>query len=177
MTLNLPVHTAINSPAHMPVNLPVNSLVNILVNLLVHMPVNSPVYMPVVTSQSISQFASPHASCHQPIFQSIFQWAKKEVLILDKISMVSLSILQEIENQLCTVRNSEETFGGLKVVLFCGDFFQFLPILGCALWQVLYPILMKFLQMPRVSGCGPNSGGLMSKCTNKMIWNIMQNQG
>jgi len=99
-------------------------------------------------------------------------WAKKEMLTLDEISMVSLSTLQEIENQLRAVRDREEAFGDLKVVSLCGDFFQFPPVLGRK--QCL--ILMKFLRMPRVSACGPHSGELsclMSKCTNKMIWNIV----
>jgi len=48
-----------------------------------------------------------------------------------------MSTLQEIENQPRAVRDSEEAFGGLKVVLFCGDFFQFPPVLGRALWQAV----------------------------------------
>jgi len=71
--------------------------------------------------------------------------------------MVSLSTLQEIENQLRAVRDSEEGFGGLNLVLFCGDFFQFPPSLGRAFGKQ-YPILMKFLQMLRVSVCGSHSG-------------------
>jgi len=62
------------------------------------------------------------------------------MLVLDEISMVSLSTLQEIENQLRNVRDSEEAFGVLKVVLFCGDFFQFPSVLGCALWQAVQSV-------------------------------------
>jgi len=90
-------------------------------------------------------------------------WSKKEMLILDEISMISLSTLQEIESQLRAVRDSEVAFGGLKVVLFCGDFFQFPPVLGRA-WACLgvrygkhCPILMRFLQTQKVNVYGPYS--------------------
>jgi len=74
--------------------------------------------------------------------------------------MVSLSTLQEIENQQRAVRDSEEAFGGLKVVLFCGNFFEFHLYLVMP-YGKQYPILMEFLQMPRVSGCGQRLNGQM----------------
>ena len=75
------------------------------------------------------------------------------MLILDEISMISLSTLQEIESQLRAVHDSEVAFGGLKVVLFCGDFFQFPPVLGRALWQAL-----------------PNTDEVSSNTEGKRLW-------
>jgi len=98
-------------------------------------------------------------------------WAKKEMLILDEISMVLLSTLQEIENQLCAVHDSEEAFGGLKLFYFMTISFNYRLYLVVP-YGKQYPILMKFLQMPRISACGPHScelSCLMSKCANKMI--------
>lgn len=49
--------------------------------------------------------------------------------------MVSLQTLQEIEQQCRSIRNNNISWGGLKVILLCGDFYQFPPVKGRALWQ------------------------------------------
>jgi hypothetical protein len=60
-------------------------------------------------------------------------------MIIDEVSMIDLSMLSTIDNQ-CKIaksldRSSPDLFGGLPIVLFMGDFFQFSPVKGPALWQ------------------------------------------
>ena len=62
-------------------------------------------------------------------------WSNKMMLILDEVSMISLNVLHEIEEQCRIIRNSDIEWGGLKVVLLCGDFYQFPPVTGHALWH------------------------------------------
>ena len=66
-------------------------------------------------------------------------WSNKTIMIVDEISMVDLSMLHTINNQ-CKIakslnRGSPDLFGGLPVVIFMGDFFQFPPINGPPLWK------------------------------------------
>ena len=66
-------------------------------------------------------------------------WLKKTIMIIDEISMTDLSMLSTINNQ-CKIaksldRNSPDLFGGLPVVIFMGDFYQFPPVRGLALWK------------------------------------------
>jgi len=60
-------------------------------------------------------------------------------MIVDEISMTDLSMLNTINNQ-CKIaksldRNSPDLFGGLPIVIFIGDFYQFPPVRGPALWK------------------------------------------
>src|SRR5436305_13912462 len=66
-------------------------------------------------------------------------WAKKMIMIIDEVSMMDLSMLSTINNQ-CKIaksldRNSPDLFGGLPVVIFIGDFYQFPPVREPALWK------------------------------------------
>jgi hypothetical protein len=66
-------------------------------------------------------------------------WSNKTIMIIDEVSMVDLSMLSTIENQ-CKIarsldRDSTELFGGLPIVLLMGDFHQFPPVKGPALWK------------------------------------------
>ena len=60
-------------------------------------------------------------------------------MIIDEISMMDLSMLSKINNQLKIAksldRSSPDLFGGLPTVIFMGDFFQFLPVKEPALWK------------------------------------------
>jgi hypothetical protein len=63
----------------------------------------------------------------------------KRVFILDEISMVSLENLVQI-NERCNAiwdlnRASDTVFGGLPIVIFLGDFNQFRPVRGHAIWS------------------------------------------
>lgn len=67
-------------------------------------------------------------------------WSRKTVMIIDEISMVDLAALSII-NTHCKVarsleRSSIDLFGGLPVVIFMGDFHQFPPVQGQALWKL-----------------------------------------
>jgi PIF1-like helicase len=66
-------------------------------------------------------------------------WSKKSIMIIDEVSMMDLTSLSIINNR-CKVaksqdRSSPDFFGGLPIVLFMGDFFQFPPVRGPALWS------------------------------------------
>lgn len=66
-------------------------------------------------------------------------WAKKTIMVIDEVSMMSLSMLSTINSQ-CKIaksldRSSPDFFGGLPIVLFMGDFFQFPPVKGTAFWK------------------------------------------
>jgi hypothetical protein len=66
-------------------------------------------------------------------------WSRKTIAIVDEVSMVDLSMLHTINNQ-CKIaksldRSSPDLFGGLPIVIFMGDFFQFPPINGPPLWK------------------------------------------
>lgn len=52
---------------------------------------------------------------------------KAEVLIIDEISMIEATMLDDINNICRALRRKEEPFGGLQVVLV-GDFFQLPPV-------------------------------------------------
>jgi len=63
------------------------------------------------------------------------QWAKKEILIIDEASMISLKELCEIDQCCREVKNDyDSTFGGISVVVLCGDFYQMPPVSGHALY-------------------------------------------
>jgi hypothetical protein len=60
-------------------------------------------------------------------------------MIMDEVSMLDLTSLSIINNQ-CKIaksldRSSPDLFGGVPIVIFMGDFFQFPPVKGRALWR------------------------------------------
>ena len=66
-------------------------------------------------------------------------WSSKTIMIIDEVSMVDLTMLSVIDNH-CKIAKSLDTsstdlFGGLPVVILMGDFFQFPPVRGPALWK------------------------------------------
>lgn len=66
-------------------------------------------------------------------------WSRKTIMIVDEVSMLDLRMITVIDNQ-CKIakaldRSSPDHFDGLPVVIFIGDFFQFPPVLGPALWK------------------------------------------
>jgi hypothetical protein len=67
-------------------------------------------------------------------------WSRKTVMIIDEVSMIDLSALSII-NTHCKIarsldRSSPHLFGGLPVVILMGDFHQFPPVQGQALWKL-----------------------------------------
>ena len=62
------------------------------------------------------------------------EWKKKDILIIDEVSMVSLKTLYEIEHHCKVLKEDESPFGGIRVVLLCGGFYQMPPVQGHALY-------------------------------------------
>lgn len=66
-------------------------------------------------------------------------WAPKTIVMIDEISMTDLSMVSTINSQ-CRVtrsleRHSPDLFGGLPIVIFIGDFYQYSPVRGQPLWK------------------------------------------
>jgi hypothetical protein len=77
---------------------------------------------------------------NQPVRQATkSRLAHKKTFNLDEISMVSLENLVQINDRCNTIwdlnRASDTVFGGLPIVIFLGDFNQFRPVRGHAIWS------------------------------------------
>ena len=77
---------------------------------------------------------------NQPVCQAMrSRLSHKKIFILDEISMVSLENLVQINDRCNAIwdlnRASDTVFGGLPIVIFLGDFNQFKPVRGHALWS------------------------------------------
>lgn len=66
-------------------------------------------------------------------------WSQKTIMIIDEVSMMDLSMLSVINCHCKTARSlsreSPDFFGALPIVILMGDFFQFPPVRGPALWK------------------------------------------
>lgn len=66
-------------------------------------------------------------------------WKGKSIMIVDEISMVSLEMLNIVNDQCNKIqalrRDSTAILGGLPIVVFMGDFHQFPPIRALPLWK------------------------------------------
>ena len=66
-------------------------------------------------------------------------WSRKTIMIIDEVSMMDLSMLSVINNHYKMARSldrgSPGLFGALLIVILMGDFFQFPPVRGPALWK------------------------------------------
>ncbi|XP_044716583.1 PIF1-like helicase domain-containing protein [Hirsutella rhossiliensis] len=72
-----------------------------------------------------------HSACGLARFvdgRSRMDWREKEVLVVDEVSMLGARTLYAANEQLCRLRGSARDFGGIPVVIFCGDFHQFRPV-------------------------------------------------
>lgn len=65
--------------------------------------------------------------------------AHKKIFILDEVSMVSLEALVQLDERCNAIwdvnREGSTVFGGLPIVIFLGDFNQFTPVGGRAIWS------------------------------------------
>ena len=59
--------------------------------------------------------------------QAIQRWKKIQILIVDEVSMLSLSLFERLDEIGKTIRKSSRPFGGIQL-LFCGDFYQLPPV-------------------------------------------------
>lgn len=55
-------------------------------------------------------------------------WQEKYLLIIDEVSMLGARTLYAVNEQLCRLRVSTQDFGGIPIIVFCGDFHQFPPV-------------------------------------------------
>ncbi|KAG6989246.1 ATP-dependent DNA helicase PIF1 [Fusarium oxysporum f. sp. conglutinans] len=53
---------------------------------------------------------------------SRMDWQEKDVLVIDEVSMLGARTLHAVNEQLCRLRGSQQDFGGIPIILFCGDF-------------------------------------------------------
>ncbi|EKG08990.1 DNA helicase PIF1 ATP-dependent [Macrophomina phaseolina MS6] len=60
--------------------------------------------------------------------QARMDWQEKYLLIIDEVSMLGARTLYAANEQLRKLRGSAQDFGGIPIVLFCGDFHQFRPV-------------------------------------------------
>ncbi|KAF6786401.1 DNA repair and recombination protein, partial [Colletotrichum musicola] len=57
------------------------------------------------------------------------RWRRRDVLVIDEVSMLGLLTLYDIDKKLRVLRGfPEKPFGGMPVVIFTGDFLQFGPV-------------------------------------------------
>ncbi|CCJ28805.1 unnamed protein product [Pneumocystis jirovecii] len=55
------------------------------------------------------------------------RWLRTKVLVIDEISMVDAELFDKLENIARKLRNNENSFGGIQVIV-TGDFFQLPPV-------------------------------------------------
>lgn len=60
--------------------------------------------------------------------QAKMDWQEKYMLIIDEVSMLGARTLYAVNEHICAFRGSKQDFGGIPIVLFCGDFHQFRPV-------------------------------------------------
>ena len=60
--------------------------------------------------------------------QTKMDWQEKYLLIIDEVSMLGARTLYAVNEHICALRGSKQDFGGIPIVLFCGDFHQFRPV-------------------------------------------------
>ena len=60
--------------------------------------------------------------------QARIDWQEKYLLIIDEVSMLGAQTLYGVNEQLCKLRGCTQDFGGIPIILFCGDFHQFRPV-------------------------------------------------
>jgi hypothetical protein len=61
--------------------------------------------------------------------EKAWRWHRVKVLVVDEVSMLGGALLHRMDERLRHLRASTSPFGGVPVVLFSGDFFQFGPVL------------------------------------------------
>jgi hypothetical protein len=73
-------------------------------------------------------FASSGSAALRIDGQTKMDWQEKYALIIDEVSMLGARTLYAVNEQLRRLRESAKDFGGIPVVIFCGDFHQFRPV-------------------------------------------------
>lgn len=60
--------------------------------------------------------------------KSLKKWRNCKVLVIDEISMISGELFDKLDNIACSLRRTDDPFGGIQIVA-CGDFFQLPPVI------------------------------------------------
>ncbi|KAL8284675.1 hypothetical protein RB600_009209 [Gaeumannomyces tritici] len=76
----------------------------------------------------VDGFVVPSSAGFRINVQIKMDWQEKYLLIVDEVSMLGARTLYAVNEQLCRLRDSLRDFGGIPIVLFCGDFHQFRPV-------------------------------------------------
>ncbi|KAF5334229.1 hypothetical protein D9611_014313 [Ephemerocybe angulata] len=94
-----------------------------------------------------------HGDVHQGLIEF---WEGKDWLIIDEVSMISLSLLHQINEALQLARESDKPFGGINI-MFAGDFAQLPPVGQRSLYSTILPWM-----------CGLKNG--QSSIHGKLLW-------
>ena len=81
-----------------------------------------------VHHKKVDGFAASSSADHRVDGQTKMDWEEKYLLIIDEVSMLGGRTLYAVNEHICALRGSKQDFGGIPIVLFCGDFHQFRPV-------------------------------------------------
>jgi PIF1-like helicase len=132
------------------------------------------------TKQKLNQSGRDETSQPQFISEKRLQdtemWSRRLILVIDEISMISGVLLYDIDQKCRKLGNQNMPFGGIRVVLFTGDFYQFPPVNGISLLKVVKVIEdwnpeQRFLDIERTSTAWKHMAGykLFQQFTNVII--------
>ncbi|RYC79720.1 hypothetical protein BFJ63_vAg17395 [Fusarium oxysporum f. sp. narcissi] len=76
----------------------------------------------------VDGFAASSSASFRVDGRSTAQWQEKWLLIIDEVSMLGARTLYAVNEQLRKLRGRARDFGGIPIVVFCGDFHQFRPV-------------------------------------------------
>ncbi|KAJ0129047.1 Uncharacterized protein HZ326_25057, partial [Fusarium oxysporum f. sp. albedinis] len=76
----------------------------------------------------VDGFAASSSASLRVDGRSTAQWQEKWLLIIDEVSMLGARTLYVVNEQLRKLRGRAQDFGGIPIILFCGDFHQFRPV-------------------------------------------------
>jgi hypothetical protein len=62
------------------------------------------------------------------------EWWNVDILLLDEASLLSAQLLCQIDHALRYVKECPDAWFGNVTMIFAGDFFQYLPVIGAALY-------------------------------------------
>jgi hypothetical protein len=74
-----------------------------------------------------------HGEVHQGMIQ---YWANKDVLVIDEVSMISLQLMDQINEALQLAKESDKPYGGIHII-FAGDFSQLTPVGATTLYKTI----------------------------------------
>ncbi len=65
------------------------------------------------------------------------EWKDVDIVLIDEVSMVSLSLLGEIDHALRYVKEKRDAWFGGVIMIFSGDLYQYPPVGGAALYSAI----------------------------------------